>query len=126
MMELLIKLGGIYNIVLVIFHLLFWRLFNWDKDLRSLSFVNRQTMQVVNLCLTIVFMMFAYISLVHTHELLVSPLGKSLLLSMALLWLARSAMQVVFYKLKHRVSILFLLYFLLGSFLYGVPAIFTN
>jgi len=122
-MELLIKLGGIYNIILVAFHLLFWRIFNWKDDLKSLSFLNEQTMQVLNLCLTIVFVMFAYISLVHSNELLTTPLGKSLLFSMALLWLARTAMQAVFYKLKHWSSFAFLAYFFAGALLYGIPAI---
>ena len=124
MMETLIKLGGIYNIILVVFHLLFWRIFNWNDDLRSLSFLNKQTMQVLNLSLTIVFVIFAYISLVHTNELLVTPIGKSLLFSMALLWFARTAMQAVFYKLKHWGSIAFLAYFFAGGLLYGIPAIY--
>lgn len=126
MMETLIKLGGIYNIILVVFHLLFWRIFNWNDDLRSLSFLNKQTMQVLNLSLTIVFVIFAYISLVHTNELLATPIGKSLLFSMALLWLARTAMQAVFYKLKHWSSIAFLAYFFAGGLLYGIPAIYST
>ena len=65
----LIKAGGFYNIALVVFHLLFWRLFNWDEDLRSLSFINRATMQVMNLSLVVVFALFAYLSLVHSYEL---------------------------------------------------------
>jgi hypothetical protein len=125
-MESLIKLGGIYNIILVVFHLLFWRIFNWKEDLRTLSFLNKSTMQVVNLSLTIVFAIFAYISLVHTNDLLSTPLGKSLLFSMAFLWFARSAMQVIFYKLKHRVSVAFVFYFLAGGLLYGVPAIYAT
>ena len=126
MMELLIKLGGVYNIILVVFHLLFWRIFNWKDDLKSLSFLNEQTMQVLNLSLTIVFVMFAYISLVHSNELLTTPLGKSLLFSMALLWLARTAMQAVFYKLKHWSSVAFLAYFFAGALLYGIPAIYGS
>lgn len=121
MMESLIKLGGIYNIILVVFHLSFWQIFNWEDDLRSLSVLNKSTMQVVNLSLTIVFVIFAYISLVHTSELLSTPLGKSLLVSMALLWFARSTMQVIFYKLKHWSSVAFLIYFLAGGLLYGIP-----
>ncbi|VAX20298.1 hypothetical protein MNBD_NITROSPINAE04-1102 [hydrothermal vent metagenome] len=124
-METLIKLGGVYNIILVIFHLLFWRIFNWNEDLRSLSFLNRSTMQVINLSLTIVFVIFANISLAHTHELLSTSLGESLLLSISLLWFARSFMQVKFYKLRHWGSIAFLVYFLAGGLLYGIPAIYA-
>jgi len=125
-MELLIKAGGIYNIVLVIFHLLFWRIFNWKEDLRSLSFLNRAIMQVLNLSLTFAFVIFSYISLVHTKELISTSLGQSLLGFIALFWLARSVEQVVFFKLKNWRSIAFLGFFLVGTVLYAVPAIYIT
>ncbi len=121
-MEILIKAGGIYSLGFVIFHLLFWRIFDWDRDLRSLSFLNRAIMQVVNLSLTFVFFIFGYISLMHTRELLESSLGHSLLLLIALFWFLRAIEQVVFFKLKHWGSVAFLAVFLLGSLLYGIPA----
>lgn len=126
MMESLIKMGGIYNITLIVFHLLFWRIFNWKEDLRSLTFLNRAIMQVVNLSLTLVFAIFSYISLVHSSELLSTPLGKILLIFMAIFWFARSSMQVIFFKLKHWGSIAFLVYFLTGGVLYGIPAIYAT
>ncbi len=125
-MELLIKAGGIYNIVIVIFHLLFWRIFNWKEDLRSLSFLNRAIMQVLNLSLTFAFVIFSYISLVHTKELISTSLGQSLLGLIALFWLARSVEQVVFFKLKNWRSIAFLGFFLVGTVLYAVPAIYIT
>ncbi len=123
-MEILIKAGGIYCIGFVVFHLLFWRIFKWNEDLRSLSFINRAIMQVVNLSLTFSFIIFGYISLVHTNELLSSSLGQSLLILIALFWLARSIEQAVFFKLNHWGSFAFLLIFLTGSMLYGIPAIY--
>lgn len=123
-MEILIKLGGIYHILLIIFHLLFWRIFNWQQDLRSLSFINRQTMQVLNITLIFVFLIFAWISLFHTQELLLTPLGKNLLILISLLWIGRSVLQVVFYKLKHWASVILLVFFMAGSLLYGVPVIY--
>jgi len=119
----LIKAGGFYNIALVVFHLLFWRLFNWDEDLRSLSFINRATMQVMNLSLVVVFALFAYLSLVHSYELFATALGHAVLLSIAVLFLLRALLQVVFFRLRHWLSFLFLLFFLAGSVLYGIPAL---
>ena len=124
-MELLIKAGGIYNFVLVIFHLLFRRIFNWDEDLRSLSFLNRAIMQVLNLSLTLVFVIFGYISLVHPKELLTSPLGQSLLITMAVFWFARAVQQPLFFGMKHWGSVAFMLFFLTGAVLYGLPAIYA-
>lgn len=124
-MESVIKAGGIYNIAFVLFHLLFWRIFNWKDDLRSLSFLNRAIMQVLNLSLTFAFFIFSYISLLHTGELLSTPLGQSLLLLMALFWFLRAIQQVIFFKLKHWGSLAFLGLFLIGALLYAVPAIDT-
>ena len=122
-MELLVKAGGIYNFVLVIFHLLFRHIFRWDEDLRSLSFLNRAIMPVLNLSLTLAFVIFGYISLVHTKELLTTPLGQSLLILMAVFWFVRAIEQPVFFGLKHWGSVAFMLFFLAGSVLYAVPAI---
>ncbi len=122
-MHAMIKAGGIYHILLVIFHLSFWYIFNWGEDLLSLSFLNRQIMQVLNLCLTFAFVIFGYISLVHTKELLSTSLGKSLLGFIALFWLLRGIEQAVFFTLGHWASVAFLLFFLVGMMLYAVPAL---
>ena len=119
----LIKAGVIYNLALVVFHLLFWKLFNWQDELRSLSVLNRATMQVMNLSLVVVFVMFAYLSLVHTDQLYSTTLGRALLLSIAVFFMLRAALQVVFFRLQHWISYAFLVYFIAGGLLYGIPAI---
>lgn len=78
-------------------------------------------MQVLNISLTFVFIIFSYISFVHTNELLNTPLGHSLLVLITMLWIARAVQQVVFFKLKHWVSWAFTVFFLFGAFLYGIP-----
>ena len=125
-METLIKAGGLYNIILIVFHLLFWRIFNWKDDLPSLSFLNRAIMPVLNLSLTFVFVIFAYISLVHSNELLSTSLGRSLLMLIAVFWFARAMMQVVYFKLQHWGSLAFVLYFLAGAVLYCIPAVYAT
>lgn len=122
-MESLIKTGGLYNIALVIFHLLFWQIFDWAQDLRSLSFLNRAIMQVVNLSLVFVFMIFAYLSLIHTAELLSTTLGRALLLSISVFFFLRAMLQIVFFRLLHWGSVAFLVFFLAGGVLYGIPAL---
>ena len=122
-MELLIKAGGFYNLALVVFHLSFWRIFDWDRDLRNISYLNRAIMQVLNISLLLVFIIFGYISFEHTNELLLSPLGQSLLVLMALFWLARTIQQIMFFKLHHWISWAFLLFFFSGFLIYAIPAI---
>ena len=122
-METLIRAGGLFNIALVLFHLSFWRVFHWREDLQNLDSLNRAIMQVLNISLMVVFAIFGYISLAHSRELLDSPLGHSLLVLMALFWLARAVQQVIFFGLRHPVSWLFLTVFMTGSVLYAIPAI---
>jgi hypothetical protein len=124
-METLIKAGGIYNIGLILFHALFWRLFHWDRELRQISVLNRAIVQVMNISLMLAFALFSYISLAHTAELLTSSLGRSILILMALFWLARATQQIVFFELRHPASWVFLLLFLAGALLYAIPAFDT-
>jgi hypothetical protein len=123
MMEMLVKAGGLYNIILVVFHVLFWRIFDWDRELNKLSFLNRAIMQVLNISLIMVFVIFAFLSFGHTNELLTSNLGQSLLSLMALFWLARSIQQIVFFQMHHWISWAFLLFFFTGFMIYAIPAI---
>jgi len=120
-LESVLFAGGIYNIVLIIFHLTFWKLFKWKKDLVSLTFVNRAVMQVLNLSLTFVFLIFAYISLFHVQELIGTNLGNSLLLLISIFWFLRAINQIVFFGLKDITSTMFFVFFLLGSIIYMYP-----
>ena len=123
MKEMMIIAGGIYTISLIIFHVLFWRIFKWPETLMTLNYVNKATIQVLNISITFIFFIFAYISFAHTNELLNSQLGRTLLVLISGLWLFRAALQVVFYKLKHKASAGLTIYFLIGAFLYGLPVI---
>jgi hypothetical protein len=121
--ETLILIGGLYNLALAVFHLLFWKLFNWKQDLASLTPLNRAVVQIVNLCLTFVFLVFAYISFFHANELLHSKLGRSLLALMAIFWFLRAIEQIIFFGLRRKASIAFLILFLIGTGLYSIPLI---
>lgn len=124
-MKAFIIAGGFYNIGLIVFHLLFWHIFNWEHDLKHVSCLNRATMQVLNISLTFAFIIFSYISFAHTTGLLTTSLGHSLLVLMALFWLARAIQQILFYKLRHRASWAFLMLFLSGALLYAIPAYYV-
>jgi hypothetical protein len=121
MNEILVIVGGIYMVALVTFHVLFWRIFKWPETLMSLDKINKSTIQVLNLSITFIFLIFAYISFMHTDELLNTQLGKSILILISILWLFRAAQQVVFYGNRHKASIGLTIYFLLGALLYGIP-----
>ncbi len=112
MAETLLIIGGVFNLAFAVFHLLFWRIFGWNKELAKLSFINRAIVQVLNLCLTFVFVIFAYVSFLHPRELLAPGLGRSLVALIAAFWLLRAIEQMVFFRLRHWASWAFLASFL--------------
>lgn len=123
-MDTIIIAGAIFNIGFAVFHIFFWKIFQWPSDLKSLSFLNRGIIQVLNLCLIFVFLIFGYISLFYTTALLNTGLGRTLLILISLFWFFRALEQIVFFKLRHWESWIFLLLFLTGTFLYAYPVIY--
>lgn len=121
--DTILILGGIFNLLIAVFHLSFWRIFNWNQDLKSLRFVNRAVMQILNLCLTFVFFIFAYISFSYTYDLLITRLGNSIITSISVFWFLRAFMQVAFFGLKNKTSILFFILFLIGGVIYLYPVL---
>jgi hypothetical protein len=121
--EVMILLGGFYNLGFAIFHLMFWRLFRWKRDLSSLTFINRSVTQILNLCLTFVFLLMAYISFFNTSELIQTNLGKALLVGFSLFWFLRMIEQIIFFGIRDLISIALTLVFLFGCVIYLIPLI---
>jgi len=118
-----IMIGGVYNLGFAIFHLMFWRIFRWKKDLSRLTFINRSVMQILNLCLTFVFLLMAYISFFNTSELIQTNLGKALLVGFSLFWFLRMIEQIIFFGIRNLISIALTLVFLFGCVIYLIPLI---
>ena len=122
-MNTLIIIGGFFGLAFFVFHIFFWKIFDWKRDLKSLTSINRNVMQVLNLCLMVCFLIFAYVSIFHTVELLTTGLGRSIMFGIAGLWLFRAVMQPMFFGLKNSISIAFFIVFLIGAGIYAVPLI---
>ncbi len=119
--EVLIKIGGIFNLGIAIFHLFFWRLFHWKKDLARITAVNSAIMQVMNLCLAFVFIVAAYISIFYSFELISTNLGRTILIAISVFWFIRFIEQIVFFGIKNRGSIAFAFLSIIGCIIYLIP-----
>lgn len=119
--ETTVILGGAFNLAFAVFHLLFWRVFDWKRDLALLSRINRQVMQILNLCLMFALLIFAYISFFHTAELLRTNLGRALLLLISVFWFLRAAEQAIFFHLRRTLSVALFIAFIVGGLLYAYP-----
>jgi hypothetical protein len=117
--ENLLKIGALFHVVFAIFHLLFWKLFDWVQELKNLSNTNKSVMQILNLRLIFVFLIFAYISYFNTSDLLSTKLGLTLIIAIALFWGFRSIEQIIYFGVNKIASNVLLLLFIFGSLLYG-------
>ena len=64
---------GIYNIGFVLFHIAFWKLFKWKSDLRKTTVANRAIIQILNIRLIYVFLIFGIIYFFYQNQLSFHP-----------------------------------------------------
>lgn len=108
---------SIYNLGFAIFHLLFWKIFHWKQDLAHLKFVNRNIMQILNLRLTYVFLMMAFVTFVFQAEM-TTRLGLALLAAFSIFWFMRAVEQIIFFGLRNWISNSLTVIFLIGGVLH--------
>jgi len=121
--ECLLILGGLLHFGFAVFHLMFWRIFHWKTDLASLTRTNRGIMQVLNLCITFLFLLIGYVSLVHRQDLLNTGMGRTILSGMGLFWVARAIAQLMFFKMKNWISLSLMAVFIFCSVIYLLPVL---
>ena len=118
----LLKIGGVINLLFVAFHLSFWKLFNWEQSLVSLSPDDRAVMQVLNIHTAYALAIFALVSLVFPNELSTTKLGRIVRLSIAGFWILRAVNQAVFWGLSLAGSWMTLIVCLAIAMLYLIPS----
>jgi hypothetical protein len=121
-MKTLIYIGGFYCLAFAIFHLAFWKLFEWKRELPKLNAVNRGVMQVLNLRLTYIFLVFSFISFFFAEDLLTTNLGKVILGAASLFCLMRAIEQPIFWRFN-KIGAAFFMVFLFGAGIFAVPLI---
>lgn len=122
-MKTIVQIGGVYVLAFAVFHIAFWKLFDWKNELPKLKSVNRGIMQVLNIRLTYVFIVVGFISLFLTDELLTTTLGRVILGAVSLFALMRAIEQLIFWRIETRGLVMFVV-ILVGAVIYGVPLIF--
>src|SRR4030042_5043139 len=126
--ELLLKIGGIYNILCALLHVVFPKMFKWSKIMESLPgdkrLILEPSLHIMNWCMAVFWIVLAYISLVHTSELLIPGLGRTLLASIVLFWVIRIfVLQPLYIGIKNRMSWQMIGFFLVGLILFAVPLV---
>ena len=125
-MNTIIFLCGVHSAALAIFHLLFWKIFDWKNDLKNLNFANRAIIQILNTRLIYFFLFVAFLCFVYPHELVNTKLGKAFLAGICLFWLGRTVEQFIFLK-KHNTFIHILtIIFITGAILFALPLLLAK
>ncbi|MDP1725793.1 MAG: hypothetical protein Q8M15_03350 [Bacteroidota bacterium] len=97
-MEIHIKIIGILLIALALFHIVFPKYFNWDKELKSLSLINRQMMTVHTFFIAFIIFLMGLLCLTSSSELIETHLGKKISLGLGIFWTVRLFIQFFGYS----------------------------
>ena len=96
---------GVLTLALAVFHMLFWRIFDWREDLESLTFVNRAIMKALNVSLIYLLGFFGILSMAAANLMVEETLGRVIVAALAGFWIIRAIAQIVFFRLTKPVSI---------------------
>ena len=118
----LVQIGGVINLLFVVFHLSFWELFDWQHSLASLSSDNRAIMQVFNIHTAFVLAVFAILSCMFSSEMSTTRLGKLICMGIAGFWILRAVNQAVFWGLSFVGSWLIIVVCLMVAALYIISS----
>lgn len=97
-MELQYKIVGFSLMALALVHILFPTYFNWKKELRSLSLINRQMMQVHTFFIALTVFLMGLLCVTASADLIQTRLGKTLSLGLGIFWGCRMIIQFFVYS----------------------------
>lgn len=122
-MDFLILACSLFCFGFAVFHMFFWKLFDWPNELQKLSVPNGSIVQILNLRLIYVFLAVGVICLAYPLEMRTTAVGRALLVGMSCFWAGRLVEQFIFLRYNRKsVHILSALFFL-GAILFILPAI---
>ncbi|MCE1163903.1 MAG: hypothetical protein LWX07_00715 [Bacteroidetes bacterium] len=120
---LLIKICGVYDFAFFVFHIFFWKLFDWKNDLAKLKPGNRAIMQILNLRLIYIFLLMSAVCFFFAGELASTSLGRFLLAGFFLFWLGRLIEQFIFLRIKSRMVTILTFVFIAGVIMHFLTLI---
>ena len=119
--DLLVQLCGLHSFFFALFHLGFWKLFDWKRDLQRTSVATRAITQILNLRLIYFFAGIGALCFAFTQELHSTALGRALLLFMSLFWVGRTIEQFVFLRVNKPLVHVLTALFVIGAVLFALP-----
>ena len=97
-MQLHLKIIGILLIALALIHVVFPKYFSWEKELSTLSIMNRQMMKIHTFFIALIVFMMGILCLTSSNELIETHLGKTIALGLGIFWIIRLMIQFFGYS----------------------------
>ena len=97
-MELHLQIIGYLFIVLAFIHVAFPKRFEWKKECRSLSLMNRQMMYIHTFFVALVVLLMGILCISSYSELITTPLGHKISLGFFIFWVIRFFVQFFGYS----------------------------
>nr|WP_304344586.1 hypothetical protein [Chryseobacterium koreense] len=97
-MEIHFKIIGVLLIGLALVHIVFPKYFNWDKELKSLSLINRQMMTIHTFFIALTVLLVGLLCLTSSTDLIETNLGKKISLGLGIFWTVRLVIQFFGYS----------------------------
>jgi hypothetical protein len=97
-MEIHFKITGVLLIALALVHIFFPKYFNWDKELKYLSLINRQMMTIHTFFIALTVLLMGLVCLTSSVELIETNLGKKISLGFGVFWTVRLFIQFFGYS----------------------------
>lgn len=97
-MEIHFKIIGFLLIILALVHIIFPKYFNWDKELSSLSLINKQMMIIHTFFIALTVLLMGLLCITSSSELIGTNLGKKISLGLGIFWSVRLLIQFFGYS----------------------------
>ena len=117
----IIYVCGLYSLAFALFHIGFWKIFNWNSELKKICFANKAIVQILNVQIIYYFFFVTFVCFVFPTELMTTKLGNILLGSTSLFWFIRTIQQFIFLRANHYNIHILTIIFLAGTILFALP-----
>lgn len=107
--HILLRVAGSISLLFAIFHMLFFKIFNWAETLACLDKSNWAIFQTLNLGGIMMVVMIAYFSLFKANDLISNRLSLPLLVFFSLFYLIRIVAEFLFFGFSGVESIVIIL-----------------
>jgi len=97
-MHIHLNIIGVLLMVLALVHVAFPKHFNWDKELKTLSLINRQMMIVHTFFIGLTVFLMGLLCLTSSNELIETAFGRKIALGFGIFWTIRLFVQFFGYS----------------------------